>query len=260
MTRGPGVTGGGTAGDSRGGTAGDSPGGIARDPGRATRPGGREVPGGGSGTDGAAPEPPPAAAEVFGPALPAARRYGDLLAGPGVERGLIGPREVPRLWSRHLLNCAAIAGLVPHPATLIDVGSGAGLPGVVLAVLLPDVSVTLLERMGRRADFLRECVAALGLANATVVQAQASEMAGKLTADVVTARAVAPLATLAPMTLRLTRPGGLVLAIKGTGAAAEVAAARPVLRRLRVREVGVIAAGGGKVDPAATVVRLVAGT
>jgi 16S rRNA (guanine527-N7)-methyltransferase len=205
------------------------------------------------------PEPPPAAGELFGPAIAVARDYVRLLAGPGVERGLIGPREVPRLWTRHVLNCAVVADLVPRPGTLIDVGSGAGLPGVVLAILLPDVAVTLLERMGRRAGFLRECVSELGLANATVVQAQAAEVTGKISADVVTARAVAPLAALAPMTLGLARPGGLVLAIKGAAAAAEIAEARPVLRRLRVREVTVVSAGSGKVDPAATVVRLVAG-
>ena len=212
-----------------------------------------------AGTAAAVPDPPPVARELFGPALGTAERYVRLLAGPGVERGLLGPREVPRVWDRHVLNCAVVAELVPPQGTLIDIGSGAGLPGVVLAILLPGVTVTLLERMGRRAEFLRECVAGLGLANATVRQAQAAEVAGKLTADVVTARAVAPLAALAPMALPLTRPGGLVLAIKGAGAAAEVAEARPVLRRLRVREVTVVSAGSGKVDPAATVVRLVAG-
>ncbi|MGE5132134.1 MAG: 16S rRNA (guanine(527)-N(7))-methyltransferase RsmG [Gemmatimonadota bacterium] len=205
------------------------------------------------------PDPPPAARELFGPAIGAAERYVRLLAGPGVARGLLGPREVPRLWDRHVLNCAAVAELVPPRCTLIDIGSGAGLPGLVLAILLPGVTVTLLERMGRRAAFLRECVAELGLANATVLQAQAGEVVGKLAADVVTARAVAPLSALAPMALPLARPGGLVLAIKGAGAAAEVTAARPVLRRLRVREVTVVSAGDGKVDPAATVVRLVAG-
>lgn len=214
------------------------------------------------GTEAAAlvPEPPPAALETFGPKIGTARRYVELLAGPGVQRGLIGPRELPRLWDRHVLNCAAVASLVPSPATLVDVGSGAGLPGVVLAILLPEVSVTLLDRMGRRAAFLRECVADLHLPNAVVVQAQASEAAGRICADVATARAVAPLAVLAPMALALVRPGGMLLAIKGAGAAAEVTAARPVLRRLGVREVTVARAGGGKVDAAATVVRLVAGS
>ena len=117
-------------------------------PARPSRPPG-EVP-----HPGEVPPPPPEAAEVFGTALPLAERYVGMLAGPGVTRGLLGPREVPRLWSRHVLNCAAVADLVPRPATLIDLGSGAGLPGIVLALLLPDVQVTLLERMERRTIFL----------------------------------------------------------------------------------------------------------
>ncbi len=196
---------------------------------------------------------------MFGAALPAAARYVRLLAGPGLVRGLIGPREVPRLWSRHILNCAAVADLVPRPATLVDLGSGAGLPGIVLALLLPDVEVTLLERMERRATFLSECVGELGLGNARVRRGAAEELAGQIGADVVTARAVAPLGRLAVLATGLIRPGGLILAIKGDTAADEVAAARPVLRRLGIQEVSVLRAGDGKVDRAATVVRLVAG-
>ena len=182
-----------------------------------------------------------------------------MLAGAGVERGLIGPREVPRLWTRHLLNCAAIADLVPRPSALVDLGSGAGLPGIVLALLLPDVEVTLLERMERRALFLDECLEELDLPNARVCRGSAEELAGKLAADVVTARAVAPLDRLAGLAAGLVRPGGLILAIKGATAADEVAAARPVLRRLGIQEVSVLTAGDGKVDRAATVVRLIAG-
>jgi 16S rRNA (guanine527-N7)-methyltransferase len=196
---------------------------------------------------------------VFGSLLPAAEKYVRLLAGAGVAKGLLGPREVPRLWSRHVLNCAAVAELVPRPATLTDLGSGAGLPGMVLALLLPDVEVTLLERMERRAAFLQDCVRMLGLPNATVHCARAEDLAGRILADVVTARAVAPMERLAGMALGLVRPGGLVLAIKGTGALAEVAKAGPVLHRLGVRDATVLRAGGGKVDPAATVVRLIAG-
>jgi 16S rRNA (guanine527-N7)-methyltransferase len=196
---------------------------------------------------------------VFGPALADAERYARLLAGPAVERGLIGPREVPRLWDRHLLNSAAVAELVPHPCSLIDLGSGAGLPGIVLALLLPDVQVTLLEPMLRRVTFLHECVDSLRLRNTRVVRGRAEDLAGQISADVVTARAVAPLDRLAALALGLVRPGGLVLAVKGAGAAREVAAARAALRRLGVRDVGVLRAGSGKVDPAATVVRLTAG-
>jgi 16S rRNA (guanine527-N7)-methyltransferase len=205
------------------------------------------------------PPAPPAAAEIFGARLAAAERYARLLAGPGVTRGLIGPHEIPRLWDRHLLNSAVIAELVPQPCSLVDLGSGAGLPGIVLALLLPDVTVTLLEPMQRRVVFLTECVAALGLANATVLRGRAEDWAGKLPADVVTARAVAPLTRLVPLALGLVRPGGIVLAVKGAGAEREVAAARRILRRAGVTEVAVVHAGHGKVDPAATVVRLIAG-
>ena len=196
---------------------------------------------------------------MFGTALPLAERYVQMLAGPGVIRGLLGPREVPRLWTRHVLNCAAVADLVPTPSALIDLGSGAGLPGIVLALLLPDVQVTLLERMERRSLFLDECVQELGLRNAQVYRATAEEVAGKLAADVVTARAVAPLDRLAGLAAGLVRPGGLILAVKGAAAEEEVAQARPVLRRLGMRDVAVVRAGDGKVDRAATVVRMVAG-
>jgi 16S rRNA (guanine527-N7)-methyltransferase len=207
----------------------------------------------------ALPAPPPAASELFGPALGRAGEYARLLAGAGVERGLIGPHEVPRLWERHLINSAAVAGLVPRPGSLVDLGSGAGLPGVVLALLLPDVHVTLLEPMLRRAAFLRECVTELGLANAEVCRARAQDVAGKTAADAVTARAVAPLSQLAELALGLLRPGGVVLAIKGAQAAAEVAAARKTLRRLGVRDAEVLRLGSDRVDPAATVVRFTAG-
>jgi 16S rRNA (guanine527-N7)-methyltransferase len=205
------------------------------------------------------PVTPPAAEHVFGPATAAAEQYARLLAGPGVARGLIGPREVPRLWDRHLLNSAAVAELVPRACSLIDLGSGAGLPGIVLALLLPDVTVTLLEPMLRRVTFLEECVDALGLENAQVCRGRAEDLAGRLSADVVTARAVAPLDRLAALALGLVLPGGIVLAIKGANARQEVAAARPALSRLGVRSVDVVRAGDGKVDPAATVVRLTAG-
>ena len=206
-----------------------------------------------------APPMPASAREVFGDAAAKAERYAELLAGPGVERGLIGPNEVPRLWERHLLNSAAVARLVPVPCSLVDLGSGAGLPGIVLALLLPDADVTLLEPTLRRTIFLEECVADLGLGNAKIWRARAEQAAGTLAADVVTARAVAPLDQLAALALGLLKPGGIVLAVKGAKAKAEVRAASEALRRLGVREVQVLVAGGGKVDPAATVVRLTAG-
>jgi 16S rRNA (guanine527-N7)-methyltransferase len=197
---------------------------------------------------------------MFGPALGIAGRYAELLAGPGVERGVIGPRETARLWDRHLINCAAVAELVPPGSSLIDLGSGAGLPGVVLAMLLADSEVVLLEPLARRAVFLEECVRDLGLRNASVRRARAQEVAGQLSADVVTARAVAPMERLAPLALGLVRPGGLVLAIKGAAAADELAQAGPVLRRLGVQDAAVVEAGRGKVSPPPAVVRLTAGT
>ena len=186
-------------------------------------------------------------------------QYAGLLTGPAVERGLVGPAEAARIWDRHLLNCAVVAGLIPVPCSVVDLGSGAGLPGIVLAMLLPDAEVTLLEPMARGATFLTESVSALGLANAVVLRGRAEDMSGQLAADVVIARAVAPLHKLAGLAAGLARPGGLVLAIKGAGAAGEVGRAQPALRQLAARDVEIVLAGSGKVDPPATVVRFVTG-
>ncbi len=198
--------------------------------------------------------PPPAAAGVFGAALGGAAAFASILARRGVEQGLIGPHEVPRLWDRHLLNCAVVAELIGDRCrTLVDIGSGAGLPGIVLAMVRPDLEVTLLEPMERRCRFLSECVTELGLANASVLRGRAEDTV--LRADVATARAVAPLDRLAVLAVGVVRPGGLVLAIKGRNAAAELREARPVLRRIGARGAEVVRAGQGKVDPATTVVR-----
>jgi 16S rRNA (guanine527-N7)-methyltransferase len=190
---------------------------------------------------------------VLGDALPVLQAYADLLAGAGVERGLLGPRETPRLWQRHLLNCVGLTELLPESALVVDLGSGAGLPGVVLAAVRPDLQVVLLEPLLRRAVFLEEVVAALALGNATVVRGRAEELGGgRLTgpglpadgrADAVVARAVAPLDRLAGWALPLLRPGGRLLALKGESAADELAAAAGALaaagaHRSRVVEVG----------------------
>jgi 16S rRNA (guanine527-N7)-methyltransferase len=196
---------------------------------------------------------------VFGAALERAVQYADLLAGPGLERGLLGPREVARLWDRHLLNCAALAELVPRQASVVDVGSGAGLPGVILAMLLPDARIVLLEPMARRAAFLEECVRVLGLSNAVTCRRRAEDAAGELVADVATARAVAPLDRLAGLTIPLVRPGGVVLALKGASAGREVEQARLALQKAGVQEVTVIRAGVGRIRPPAIVVRMTAG-
>jgi 16S rRNA (guanine527-N7)-methyltransferase len=203
-----------------------------------------------------APPMPAAARAMLGDAAPRMELYANLLSEAGVERGLLGPNEVPRIWERHLLNSAVVAELVPGPCSLVDLGSGAGLPGIVLALLLPDSEVILLEPALRRATFLEECVAELALANARVVRARAEQMAGELAADVVTARAVAPLDRLAGLAAGLLKPGGILLAVKGAKASAEVRDAQAALRRLGLRDAEVLLVGSGKVDPAATVVRL----
>ena len=207
-----------------------------------------------------ATEVPAEAVGVFGGALDQARRYAELLATDGVTRGLIGPRETDRLWDRHLLNCAVVTELLPEHGRLVDIGSGAGLPGIVLAMLRPSLEVTLLEPLLRRAVFLEECVAELGLANATVLRARAEDKdVAQLRADIATARAVAPLDRLVGWSARLLRPGGQLLAIKGQSAEEELAAAGPVLSRLGVRSAEVLQAGHGRVVSATTVVRVVTG-
>lgn len=201
------------------------------------------------------PAPPAEAGAVFGAVLPLAVRYAELLAGPGVERGLIGPREVPRLWERHLLNCAALTPVVDQvlaaagaadPAasdrdgrsTVVDLGSGAGLPGLVLAMLRPHWRVVLVEPMLRRTTFLQEAIDELGLLEVAVLRGRAeddavrTELAERGPVDVVTARAVAPLDRLAEWALPLLTPGGSLLALKGEAAGQELTAASPTLQRL----------------------------
>jgi 16S rRNA (guanine527-N7)-methyltransferase len=194
------------------------------------------------------------AAEMFGESLPQAEKYAALLTGVGVERGVVGPAEADKIWDRHILNCGAVARLVPAKSTVADLGSGAGLPGIVLAILLPNVRMTLLEPLARRVDFLEECVAVLGLPNVQVVRGRAEDFAGRILADVVTSRAVAPLDKLAGLSVGLARPGGRVLAIKGSSAEAELVKARPVLARIGVTDARVVQAGGADGGAAATVV------
>jgi 16S rRNA (guanine527-N7)-methyltransferase len=209
----------------------------------------------------AAPDAPDPAAQVFGSRLDLAREYTDLLTGPGVERGLLGPREVDRIWDRHLLNCAAVAELIEPGAMVVDVGSGAGLPGIPLAIARPDLVVTLVEPMLRRTDFLTEVVATLGL-TATVVRGRAEDAAVRAAvsdADVVVSRAVADLEKLTRWSLPLLRPGGRMLALKGERAEAEVAERGPAMVRLGARGVEVVRCGSGYLSLPATVVAAVRG-
>ncbi|MCW2751351.1 MAG: rRNA ((527)-N(7))-methyltransferase RsmG [Aeromicrobium sp.] len=174
--------------------------------------------------------PPSYAAGVFSSRLPLAEQYADLLATEGVTRGLIGPREVPRLWERHIMNSAVVLPRVPQGATVADVGSGAGLPGLVWAIGRPDLTVSLIEPLLRRTVFLEEAVSALGLDSVTVVRTRAEDV--KETYDVVTARAVAPLDRLGRWCLPLVRSGGVLLALKGRTAQEEVTASTATLHRL----------------------------
>ncbi|WP_433435990.1 16S rRNA (guanine(527)-N(7))-methyltransferase RsmG [Nonomuraea sp. CA-141351] len=206
------------------------------------------------------PAPPDIARDVFaGEAWDRANAFAELLAGPGVVRGLLGPREVPRIWDRHLLNCAVVAEVVPPEVRLVDIGSGAGLPGLVLAIVRQDITVTLLEPLLRRTVFLEECVEALKLDNVEVLRARAEELAGKREFDVASARAVAPLDRLLKWAMPLLREGGELIAMKGERAEAELGEAETQLRASGVRSAELVTVGRGKVEPPATLVRVVAG-
>ncbi|MER7924046.1 16S rRNA (guanine(527)-N(7))-methyltransferase RsmG [Streptomyces sp. NPDC096057] len=206
------------------------------------------------------PPAPEQAREVFGDRFEDAVRYAELLADAGVQRGLIGPREVPRLWERHLLNCAVLSEVVPEGVTVCDVGSGAGLPGIPLALVREDIKITLLEPLLRRTNFLTEVVELLGLDHVTVVRGRAEEVMGKLQpVHVVTARAVAPLERLATWGIPLLRPYGEMLALKGDTAEEELKSAATVLSKLGAVETSILQVGEGIVDPLSTVVRVEVG-
>jgi 16S rRNA (guanine527-N7)-methyltransferase len=185
---------------------------------------------------GAGPAPEVAQALFPTDRMPLVERYCELLATDGVIRGLIGPREVPRLWDRHLVNCALLAAALPRDASVADIGSGAGLPGLVVAMARPDLSVALVEPLLRRTTFLDEVVTELGLANVVVRRGRADALHGQETFDVVTARAVAPLERLLGWCMPLVSPRGALIAMKGESAEEEVKNARAVLRKLGCAE------------------------
>ncbi len=194
--------------------------------------------------------------DPFGDRLPLARRYAEHLATTGVERGLIGPHEVPRIWERHVLNCAVVAELVPDAARVVDIGSGAGLPGIPLALARPDLQIVLLEPLARRVEWLQEVVADLGL-EVRIDRGRAEEKAVRRRwegADVVTARAVAPLARLAGWALPLLRPGGVLLAVKGGSAATEIERDAVAVRKAGGGPATLTRCGAGVVEPMTTVV------
>jgi 16S rRNA (guanine527-N7)-methyltransferase len=202
---------------------------------------------------------PDSASVLFGDRLPLAVAYAEQLAGAGIERGLLGPREVPRIWDRHILNSAVLGSLVDPALTVADVGSGAGLPGIPLAIARPDLEVVLIEPLLRRSEFLTETVTALGLDSVTVLRARAEDVRPQGRFDVVTARAVAPMDRLAGWTLPLLRPGGVLLALKGQSVSEELRDSAASLARMGATSWRVEEAGAGVVDPAARVAVVVAG-
>jgi 16S rRNA (guanine527-N7)-methyltransferase len=207
-----------------------------------------------------APAPPVVVSERLAEYVPLLRRYAEWLAGAGTIRGLMGPREVPRLWERHILNSVALAELLPLKTRLVDIGSGAGLPGLAVACVRPDLQVDLIESLQRRADFLLEVVADLDLVDRVrVIRGRAEDAAVIDTvgsSPFTTARAVAPLDKLVRWSFPLLQPGGTLLAMKGSTAEEEIATHRPLLKRLRVEVCEVVECGVGLVEPPTRVVRL----
>jgi 16S rRNA (guanine527-N7)-methyltransferase len=197
---------------------------------------------------------PAEAVALFGDRLDVIREFTRHLAEQGEELGLIGPLELPRLWSRHILNCAIVAPLL-RPGLVGDVGSGAGLPGLVLAVARPDVSFILIEPMERRAAWLTSQIKALGLTNTTVLRARAEDVRLQTPLDQVTARAVSAFRTLIPLTAPLVRPGGELVVMKGAGAAGEVSNAAKAIARFRLRNVEVLTLGEGVLQDVTRVIR-----
>ncbi|RIJ77231.1 16S rRNA (guanine(527)-N(7))-methyltransferase RsmG [Nakamurella silvestris] len=207
-------------------------------------------------TDSTPEAEPVAAADVFGDRLDLARGYVGWLVGAGVVRGLIGPREPARIWTRHVLNCAVAASLLPKAARVVDIGSGAGLPGIPWAIARPDCSFVLVEPLERRANYLLEVIADLGLTNARVVRGRAEDVVGDCgEADVVTSRAVAPLAKLAVWSAPLSRHGGEIIALKGATAAEEIVRDAPKLRNLGLKNLRAEEVGAGVVEESTYVVR-----
>ena len=197
---------------------------------------------------------PPVAASLFGDRIEVARDFAHELASRGEELGLIGPLEADRLWSRHILNCVLPAPLL-RPGLVGDIGSGAGLPGLVLAIARPDVSFVLVEPMERRVDWLREESARLGLLNVTVERARAEDAPLIEQLDQVTARAVSALSKLIPITAQLVKRGGELVFMKGARVGDEVTAAAKQIRAARLRDVEVLVLGEGIVPEVTRVFR-----
>jgi len=193
---------------------------------------------------------------VFSRQLPLAEEFADLLAREATVRGLIGPREVPRLWERHILNCAVVTDLIPEGSTVCDIGSGAGLPGIALAIRRPDLRVTLVEPLLRRTTFLDLATSTMELTNVSVHRGRAEELHGEAVFDVVTSRAVAPMDRLTRWSMPLVSDGGLFLAMKGVSAQQELESAAHLIGRLGGADPRVLSVGGDWVTPPVTVVSI----
>lgn len=204
--------------------------------------------------------PTEAVSRVFGDRADRAAAYRELLATAGVERGLIGPREVPRLWDRHILNCAYLSEVIDEGSSVIDIGSGAGLPGIPLALARPDLHIRLVEPLERRYTFLREAIAELDLRDqVAVARGRAEDVRGEFSAAVVTARAVAPLKTLYGWALPLVVTGGHLIAIKGRSASEEIAAAAATLQQMGITTAPEVLSVGPDDGTGTTVVRVARG-
>lgn len=202
----------------------------------------------------------PAATALYGEHLDAAKAYVEHLATSGIERGLIGPREVPRLWDRHVLNCAALAPVLPAGSTVADVGSGAGLPGLALAIARPDVEFLLIEPLERRCIWLQEVIDDLGLENVTVLRGRSEQFFDEIDADIVTARAVSALANLVNLTLPLLGGNGSLLALKGRSAGEEIEKAQKNIKKLKGRNARVYTVGADVLEEPTTIVQIDVGT
>ncbi|MCZ9294076.1 16S rRNA (guanine(527)-N(7))-methyltransferase RsmG [Corynebacterium meitnerae] len=201
-------------------------------------------------------EPAPAAAStVFGDRLELAQAYHDSLATTAAERGFIGPKEVSRLWSRHILNCAVISEAFSEGQSIADIGSGAGLPGIPLAIARPDLSVTLIEPLLKRSSYLGEVKEELGLDNVTVIRGRAEEQK-KMLFDVVTSRAVAPLGKLAVWSLPLVRPGGAMVAMKGASVSEELERDAKVIAKAGGVDAEIFTAGDAVLEQPTTLIRI----
>lgn len=204
------------------------------------------------------PSVPAAARRVFpSERIALAERYAAWLADAGTVRGLIGPREVPRLWERHLLNCAVLAEAIPHGVAVADLGTGAGLPGLVLAIARPELNLTLVEPLLRRTVFLCEVVEDLALNNVEVVRGRAESLHGQRRFDIVTSRALAPLERLLAWSMPVVAPGGAMLAMKGSSVADEAAGAAEALAAAGCAQPQILHLGGDLVSPQTIAIRVV---